>query len=144
MDMPVFAIESVNMRVSRERRGGEVRETRVLEVEGPGHAGGRNRAIFVFDAASAAAPVVGYIVGIGTAGVTLMGWLPAAAFDTYRAIVAAGGPLQVHYETRDATSGYLRRLALGRGNAALVASRGPWRGRPEAWEDAASDFAMPL
>ena len=142
--MPIFAVENVTTRVSRERRGDEIRETRVLEVEGPGHAGGRNRAIFVFDAADAAAPVVGYIVEIGAAGVALMGWLPAAAFDTYRAILAGGGPLQVHYETRDATSGYLRRLALGRGNATLAASRGPWRTHAEAREDAARVFTVPL
>jgi hypothetical protein len=141
--MPIFAVESTSTKVNRERRGGRLRETRVLEVEGPAEGGGRNRARFFFGSSGRPAPVVGYMVRAGAAGVSLVGWLPAAAWEGFRTAIAAGGPLEVHYETRDhAPGGYLRRLGLGRRSAPLV-SAGPRRARAVAAPPAAA-FAMPL
>ena len=95
----------------------------MLEVEGAAEGGGRNRARFFFGSGLRPAPVVGYVVRAGTAGVSLVGWLPVAAWEGFREAIAAGGPLEVHYETRDhVQGGYLRRLALGRRNAPLVAA----------------------
>jgi hypothetical protein len=141
--MPIFEVESMRTRVSRERRGGTLRETRVLEVEGPAEGGGRNRARFFFGSGVRPAPVVGYMVRAGAAGVSLVGWLPAAAWEGFRAAIAAGGSLEVHYETRDdAFGGYLRRLGLGRRSAPVVAA-GPRRAR-RAGAQPAPAFAMPL
>ena len=94
-----------------------------VEVEGAAEGGGRNRARFFFGSGLRPAPVVGYVVRAGTAGVSLVGWLPLAAWESFREAIAAGGPLEVHYETRDhVQGGYLRRLGLGRRNAPLVAA----------------------
>ena len=135
--MPIFTIENATTHVSRERRAGVTRETRTLEVEGPSGDGGRNRARFVFGATDAT-PAVGYLTRCGAAGVSLTGWLPAAAYGAFREALAAGGPLQVHYETRDGQAGYLRRLGLGRAGAALIAAVGR---RPGA--STVPAFAMP-
>jgi hypothetical protein len=143
--MPTFAIDSATTEVSRERRGGRLRETRTLELEGPAPNGGRNRARFWFAPAVTRGPAVGYMVAADADGVSLFGWLPLEAYAAYHDIVAAGGPLQVHYETRDETSGYLRRLGIGRDNAALIASGSKQPGaeaaRPAPREPA---FAPPL
>jgi hypothetical protein len=141
--MPIFAVESTRTKVSRERRGGALREARVLEVEGPAKGGGWNRARFFFGSGVRPAPVVGYVVRAGSAGVSLVGWLPAAAWKGFREAIAEGGPLEVHYETRDHTQGgYLRRLGLGRRNAPLVAAV-PRTARSGAALPATA-FAMPL
>jgi hypothetical protein len=139
--MPIFAIDTAVTCISRERRGGRMELTRILEVQGPAPGGGRNRARFVFgvDIHRDHPAPVGYLTDAGEAGLSLIGWLPAGEYEAHRRIVDAGGPLQVHYETRDGREGYLRRLALGRADAALraVASR---RSRAPA----APAFAMPL
>jgi hypothetical protein len=141
--MPIFTVERTRTRVSRERRGGELRETQVLDVEGPAEGGGRNRARFFFGPGVRPVPVVGYVVRAGTAGVSLVGWLPIAAWKGFREAIADGGPLEVHYETRDHTQGgYLRRLGLGRRNAPLVAAV-PRRARSGAALQRPA-FAMPL
>jgi hypothetical protein len=139
--MPIFAIDTAVTCVSHERRGGYIQMTRILEVHGPAPGGGRNRARFVFSTdihRNHPAPV-GYLTDAGEAGLSLIGWLPAEEYEAHRRIVDAGGPLQVHYETRDGHEGYLRRLALGRADAALRAvASGPSR------RSAAPAFAMPL
>jgi hypothetical protein len=83
---------------------------------------------------------VGYLTDAGEAGLSLIGWLPAADYAAHRRIVDEGGPLQVHYETRDGREGYLRRLGLGRADAALLAIASARRGG--AARTAA--YAMPL
>jgi len=139
--MPIFAIDTALTCISRERRAGRMVVTRILEVQGPAAGGGRNRARFVFsdDIHRNHPAPIGYLTDAGEAGLSLIGWLPAEEYEAHRRIADAGGPLQVHYETRDGHEGYLRRLALGRADAALraVASR-PSRA------PAASAFAMPL
>ncbi|MFO1142285.1 MAG: hypothetical protein U1E59_07835 [Amaricoccus sp.] len=135
--MPIFTIESVTTHVSRERRAGRVQQSRTLELEGPSGEGGRSRAFFVFDA-EPSTPAVGYITRADAAGVSLVGWLPEAAYRTFRAAVAEGGALEVQYETRDDSSGYLRRLALGRPGAAPVAAVAHLPG-----DSAGASFAMP-
>lgn len=146
--MPIFEIETITTYVGQERRAGRTYEARILEVEGAAAQGGRNRARFVFSAAvdpRRTAPV-GYVTEAGEGGIDLVGWLSEAEYATYRDILAEGGRLQVHFETRDRESGYLRRLALGRANAALV-SAAPGelvlqRDRTPRRQDIA--FAMPL
>jgi hypothetical protein len=141
--MPIFDIDTAVTCISRERRGGQMEVTRILEVQGRAAGGGRNRARFVFSAdvhRDHPAPV-GYLTDAGEAGLSLIGWLPAEEYEAHRRIVDAGGPLQVHYETRDGREGYLRRLALGRADAALRAVATPRaRGRAAA----SAVFAMPL
>jgi hypothetical protein len=124
--MPIFAIDTATARFGRERRSGRARDFRTLEVEGPADGGGRNRACLIFSAAvePARTAPVGYVTEGSDGGLALVGWLPEEAFGVYREVVAAGGALQVHYETRDRTSGYLRRIAIGRADAALVAAIG--------------------
>ncbi len=143
--MPIFAIDTATTHVGRERRGGRITETRTLEVEGQGANGGRNHARFVFGS-NRVASVVGYLTQAGARGISLVGWLPAAEFEAYRDILAAGGPLQVHYETRDGGAGYLRRVGLGRAGAALVAALGrrPTQPGGGGQRSPARAFAMPL
>ena len=140
--MPIFDIDAALTCISHERRSGRTEVTRILEVQGPAAGGGRNRARFVFSAdieRTHPAPV-GYLTDAGEAGLSLIGWLPAKEYEAHRRIVDAGGPLQVHYETRDGREGYLRRLALGRADATLRAIAATARGRAPA----AAAFAMPL
>lgn len=139
--MPIFDVETAVTRLSRDGRCGKRAATRILEVEGPARGGGRNRARFVFsdDIDRHLPSPVGYLTDAGDGGLSLIGWLPAAEFEAHRRIVEAGGPLQVHYETLDGRVGYLRRLALGRGDATLRAVAA--RSRPRA---RAAAFAMPL
>ncbi|MFO1209922.1 MAG: hypothetical protein U1E40_11980 [Amaricoccus sp.] len=134
--MPIFTIDTVTAHVSRERRAGRMQESRTLEVEGPSGDGGRSRAFFVFDA-EPSTPAVGYLTRAGEA-VSLVGWLPEATYATFRDAIAEGGALEVHYETRDDSSGYLRRLALGRPGAAPVAAVAHLPG-----DSAGASFAMP-
>jgi hypothetical protein len=140
--MPIFDVDTAVTCVSRERRRGRVEETRILEVQGRARGGGRNRARFVFsaDVQREHPTPVGYLTDAGEAGLSLIGWLPAEEYEAHRRIVDAGGPLQVHYETRDGREGYLRRLALGRADAPLRAVGSP-RARGRA---APAAFAMPL
>jgi hypothetical protein len=141
-DMPIFAIETALTCISHERRGGREAATRILEVQGRAPGGACNRARFVFspDIEPGHPTPVGYLTRAAEAGLSLIGWLPAAEFEAHRRIIDEGGPLQVHYETRDGREGYLRRLALGRADAALraVATTQPARGGARA------AFAMPL
>lgn len=139
--MPIFEIDTAVTCISRDRRCGKRAVTRILEVQGPADGGGRNRARFVFsDSIDRHLPSpVGYLTDAGEAGLSLIGWLPAAEYEAHRRIVDDGGPLQVHYETSDGREGYLRRLALGRGDATLRAVA--TRPRPKA---RAAAFAMPL
>ena len=135
--MPIFTIKTVTTHVSRERRAGRIRESRTLEVEGPSGNGGRSRAFFVFDA-EPSTPAVGYLTRAGAAGVSLVGWLPEATYAVFRDAIAEGGALEVQYETRDDSSGYLRRLALGRPGAAPAAAVMHLPG-----DSAGATFAMP-
>ncbi len=114
--MPIFAIEKTTAEVCRERRGGRISETRALEIDG---GGGRNRARLMFGEGPHG-PMVGYLTRAGSAGVTLVGWLPAAAFEEFRDALSSGGQLQIHYETRDGGVGYLRRLGVGRDGEPVV------------------------
>lgn len=138
--MPIFDIDTVRTLVSREARPGCVAITRILEVEGPAADGGRNRARFVFSAEVGRdhPTPVGYLTREGDGGLSLIGWLSSGDYEAHRAIAAAGGRLQVHYETRDGGVGYLRRLALGRADAAQVATATVRQGTAQA------AFAMPL
>ena len=138
--MPIFSIETATTGVSRERRAGRVCERPTLEVEGPAAEGGRNRARFVFGRPRPAT-AVGYLTACGPDRVSLVGWLPAAAFAAFRDAATGGGSLQVHYETRDGSSGYLRRLGLGRAGSALFAATSL---RPRRTEASGAGFAMPL
>ena len=139
--MPIFSIETATTGVSRERRAGRVCERPTLEVEGPAAEGGRNRARFVFGRPRPAT-AVGYLTACGPdRGVA--GRL--AAGGGFRGLPRrgrpAGGSLQVHYETRDGSSGYLRRLGLGRAGSALIAATSL---RPRRTEASGAGFAMPL
>jgi hypothetical protein len=139
--MPIFAIDTALTCISRERRAGRMEVTRIIEVEGPAPGGGRNRARLVCSAdvhRDHPAPV-GYLTDAGEAGLSLIGWLPASEYEAHRRIIDEGGLLQVHYETRDGREGYLRRLALGRADAALraVASR-------QSRASATPAYALPL
>ncbi len=135
--MPVFTIEKVTTEVSRERRAGAMSETFTLEVEGPAAQGGRNCARLVFGGRQRGG-AVGYLVGADGAGVTLVGRLPAASLAPVRAALAAGGSLEVIYETREGQIGYLRRLGLARAGRALAAAMTPRPAGP-----ATASFAMP-
>ena len=98
------------------------RETRTLEVEGPAGDGGRNRARFVFGRRPGGAGGRLPDPGCGAPGVSLVGWLPAAAFAAFRDALrrrrAAAGPLRDPRRRRAATCAA---LGLGRAGAALVA-----------------------
>ena len=121
--MPIFDIDTIRTSVSSEPRPGCIMLTRIIEAEGPAADGGRNRARFVFSAEVGRdhPTPVGYLTREGESGLSLIGWLPARDYEAHRSIAVAGGRLQVHYETRDGGVGYLRRLALGRADAAQVA-----------------------
>jgi hypothetical protein len=136
-DMPIFTIDRATTRVSCESRDGIVRETRTLVVEGPAGDGCCNEARLVFGP-DPAGPAVGYVTRSGVSGVSLVGWLPAAAFGAFRDAIAGGGPVHVHYETREGQAGYLRRIGLGRAGRALSAVVGR---RPGT--SAGVVFAMP-
>jgi hypothetical protein len=146
--MPVFAIEIATTRYGRERRAGGNREFRTLEVEGAAEEGGRNSACLIFSGAvdPARTVPVGYVSRGSDGGVALVGWLPETAYAAYREVIAGGGPLHVHYETRDPTTGYLRRIGIGRADATLVAAMGgsPALDRGEEHRPQDLAFAMPL
>jgi hypothetical protein len=144
--MPIFVIDTATTRFGRERRAGRARDFRTLEVEGPAAGGGRNHACLIFSGAvdPARTAPVGYVTGGSDGGLSLVGWLPEEAYPTYRGIVAGGGALQVHYEARDATSGYLRRIAIGRADEALVAATGGCPVLERSDEPHRLAFAMPL
>ena len=146
--MPIFAIETATTRFGRERRAGNARGFRTLELEGPVEGGIRNRACLIFSSAvdpSRTAPV-GYVSEGADGGLALVGWLPEEAYSAYREALGAGGRLQVHYETRDPTTGYLRRIAIGRADAALVAATAgcPVLDAAEERRGREVAFAMPL
>ena len=140
--MPVFDVESTDTAVCAARGLGRTAVTWIIEVFGPWTGSGRDRARFVFGEGverEGAAPI-GYLTDAGAGGLSLIGWLPAADYAAHRRIIDAGGPLRVHYETRDGGPGYLRRLALGRADApplCVTASRQRAGGRE-------AGFAMPL
>jgi hypothetical protein len=140
--MPIFAIDTALTRISHEPRGGQEAPTRIVEVQGRTPGGGCNRARFVFspDIEPGHPTPVGYLTAAAEAGLSLIGWLPAAEYEAHRRIIDQGGLLQVHYETRDGGEGYLRRLALGRGDATLRAVASAQQGSGSA----GAAFAMPL
>ena len=145
--MPILAIETATALVGRQVRGSGVHETQLLEFEGRGADGRPGRACLIFSDAvepERMAPV-GYVSEAADGTVDLVGWLPETAYVAYRNELAEGGALQLHFETRDRTSGYLRRLALGRADEALFAEASGRReqpgGRPRRPDIA---FAMPL
>ncbi len=145
--MPFFAIESAISRGGNDPRGGEGRDFRTLEIEGPSHGGRRTRACLIFSPAVDVARTspVGYVAEDADGGVLLVGWLPVGDFELYRDAVASGEAARVLYETRDDTTGYLRRIALTRADGPTVASGGrrPSRGTA-AGRSTRSAFAMPL
>jgi hypothetical protein len=144
--MPTLCIEIATALVGREPRGDRVMETQVLELEGWSD-GRPGRACLIFSAAvePARTAPVGYVTEDGGGGIGLVGWLPEHAYPIYRRILAKGGALKLHFETRNPTSGYLRRLALGRGAKALVATS-PGVAAPAEWPERprAMAYAMPL
>ncbi len=141
--MPSFIVDTAVTCISRERQQGAEAEFRMLEVEGAGEAGGRNRARFMFDPGidGRHAGPVGYMTGTAAGGLSLIGWLPLHEYEVYRVIVESGVPLAVHYETRDGGTGYLRRLALGRADAPPIVIAAC---RRVATGGVAPMFAMPL
>ena len=103
--------------------------TRVLELTGETPSGRPCRGCLVFSPAvdpTRTAPV-GYVTEAVEGGLSIVGWLPATAYGGYWRVLEAGGALHLHFELRDRTSGYLRRLAIGRSDEAQVATI---RGRP--------------
>lgn len=143
--MPLFAIETATAHVARASRGPDVEETRILEVEGRGPDARTCRASLVFSPAVDAARTVpvGYVTEASDGSLSIVGWLPEAAYPAYRAALAAGGPLRLQFETRDRGTGYLRRLALARRDATLVAT-GPGRRGADTGQGQEIAFAMPL
>ena len=135
--MPVFTIDKVTTRVCRERRAGVMHETLTLEAEGQAAGAGSNRARIVFDG-EPGAPAVGYLVRESATAVTVVGRLPHASYAAVRDALAAGGPLQVVYETRDGQTGHLRRLGFVRAGQTLAVAAGHRAAAP-----AAAAFAMP-
>ena len=141
--MPSFAIKSAVSRAGDDRRGAETREFRTLELEGPSEGKCRYRACLIFSSAVEAARTVpvGYVAEDGDGGVALVGWLPAEDFALYRDAVASGEAAHVLYETRDETTGYLRRIALTRDAGPAIAAENRRTPRTRAIRTA---FAMPL
>lgn len=141
--MPSFSIESAVSRAGNDHRNGEAREFRTLELEGPTEGKRRHRACLIFSPAVEAARTVpvGYVAEDGDGGVALVGWLPAEDFALYRDAVASGEAARVLYETRDETTGYLRRIALIRDTGPAIAARG---GRSPRERTIRTAFAMPL
>jgi hypothetical protein len=140
--MPFFTIQSAVSRAGSDRRGDEVRDFRTLEIEGPCEGRRRHRACLIFSPAVEVARTVpiGYVAEDADGGVSLVGWLPAEDFALYRDAVASGEASLVLYETRDETTGYLRRIALTRDGAPATAA-GDRGIRARATRPA---FAMPL
>ena len=139
--MPSFAIKSAVSRAGNDHRGAETQEFRTLEIEGPSEGRRRHRACLIFSPAVEVARTVpvGYVAEDGDGGVSLVGWLPAADFETYRDAVASGQASRVLYETRDETTGYLRRIALTRDTGPVVAA-----GAQRLARAIRTAFAMPL
>lgn len=144
--MPFFAIESAVSRAGTDRRGGEDREFRTLEIEGPSDGRRRHRACLIFSPAveSARTAPVGYVAEDSDGGVSLVGWLPVEDFALYRDAVASGEAARVLYETRDETTGYLRRIALTRASGPAVAAGGCRSARDVRARALRTAFAMPL
>ena len=142
--MPSFTIESAVSRAGNDCRGAESREFRTLEIEGPSEGSRRHRACLIFSPAVEAARTtpVGYVAEDADGAVSLVGWLPAEDFALYRDAVASGAASRVLYETRDETTGYLRRIALTRESGPVVAAGGCRRLR--AGSVIRTAFAMPL
>ena len=141
--MPSFTIASAVSRAGNDRRHGEDREFRTLEIEGPSEGRRRHRACLIFSPAVEAARTipVGYVAEDADGGVSLVGWLPAADFALYRDAVSSGEAARVLYETRDETTGYLRRIALTRAGGPATAACGC---RGIGAQNARTAFAMPL
>jgi hypothetical protein len=145
--MPSFTIASAVSRAGNDRRGSEDREFRTLEIEGPSEGRRRHRACLIFSPAVEAARTVpvGYVAEDADGGVSLVGWLPAEDFTLYRDAVSSGEASKVLYETRDETTGYLRRIALTREHGPAVAAGGCRPGRGETrGRTLRTAFAMPL
>lgn len=141
--MPFFTIESAVSRAGNDCRGPEAQEFRTLEIEGPSDGRRRHRACLIFSPAVEAARTtpVGYVAEDADGAVSLVGWLPAEDFSLYRDAVASGAASRVLYETRDETTGYLRRIALTRETGPVIAAGGCRGLRERAIRTA---FAMPL
>lgn len=141
--MPFFTIESAVSRAGNDSRGPEAQEFRTLEIEGPSEGRRRHRACLIFSPAVDAARTtpVGYVAEDADGAVSLVGWLPAEDFELYRDAVASGEASRVLYETRDETTGYLRRIALTRQTGPVIAAGGCRGLRARAIRTA---FAMPL
>jgi hypothetical protein len=142
--MPFFTIESAVSRAGDDCQGAGSREFRTLEIEGPSDGRRRHRACLIFSAAVDAARTtpVGYVAEDADGAVSLVGWLPAEDFALYRDAVASGEAARVLYETRDETSGYLRRIALTRAAGPVIAAGGCRRLRAQG--EIRTAFAMPL
>lgn len=139
--MPFFNIRNAVSRAGSDARGGKGREFRTLEIEGPSDGRRRHRACLIFSPAVEAARLapIGYVAEDGDGGVSLVGWIPAEDFELYRDAIASGEASRILYETRDATSGYLRRIALLRGSGQVAAGTRGIRER-----SVRTVFAMPL
>ena len=144
--MPFFAIESAVSRAGTDRCGDTHREFRTLEIEGPSEGRRRHRACLIFSPAVEAARTtpVGYVAKDSDGGVSLVSWLPVEDFALYRDAVASGEASRVLYETRDETTGYLRRIALTRGTGPTVAAGGCRSTRDIRTRAIRTAFAMPL
>jgi hypothetical protein len=143
--MPILAIETATALVGRERRGEQILETQLLELEGCAPDGRAGRACLIFSQAvePARTAAVGYLTEAADGALVIVGWLPEADYPAYRGILAEGRALELHFETRDPTTGYLRRLALGRRTEALIAAT-PGTGTTAAAPRRETAFAMPL
>lgn len=141
--MPFFTIQHAVSRAGSDSDPAGEREFRTLEIEGPCEGSRRHRACLIFSPAVDAARTapVGYVAEDGDGAVSLVGWLPAEDFALYRDAVASGEATRVLYETRDDTSGYLRRIALTRAARPVVSAGGRQQARAHAIRTA---FAMPL
>jgi hypothetical protein len=141
--MPFFTIESAVSRAGNDGRGAKSREFRMLEIEGPSDGLRRHRACLIFSPAVEVARTspVGYVAEDADGTVSLVGWLPVEDFALYRDAVATGEASRVLYETRDETTGYLRRIALTRAAGPVVAALGCRQVRARTGRTA---FAMPL
>lgn len=146
--MPCFDVNTCRSTSRPDLRCGET-ALRTLELEGRSHgeAAAPVRCVLVFSAAldgPAPAAAVGYATEAAM-GLSIVGWLPASAFDAYREVLAGTVDCQVHYELRDsrATGGYLRRLGLGTscGESHTAPAR---TSRRPATPARATAFAMPL
>jgi hypothetical protein len=144
--MPAFAIESAVSRTGSDGSGGELRAFRTLEIEGPANGPSRNRACLIFSDVvdPARTAPVGYVARDADGGVSLVGWLPEAAYAACRDAVATGEAVEIHYETRHDTIGYLRRIALGRSDGSVFAAGGQPNAAHGSPESERTAFAMPL